>query len=103
MRWGGDGCETLNSSDILITISAVASVLLLAIESMLSPSRPLLLAVVCLSFLSLGLAWSDLLGLPLGWGAGPVLMVLGRIAACAGSRWALAEPLAHAPLRPKAR
>jgi hypothetical protein len=101
--WDGDRLGDTRPSDILITVSAVASVLLLAIESMLCPSRTLLLAVICLSFLSLGLAWPDLLGLPLGWGAGAVLTLLAGLAACAGALWALAEPLARAPFRLKAR
>jgi hypothetical protein len=91
------GWETLDSSDVIMTVSTVAIVVLLAVEALVAPSRAILVAVACLCFVSLGLAWPDFLGLPVAWDAGAVLTLGAASAACAGALLALAEPLASRP------
>ena len=91
---GATGWQALDSSDIVMTAGAVAIVGLLTIELLVRPSRALQVAVSCLCFLLLGLAWPDLLGIPAGWDAGAVLTLLTALTACGGALLTLAEPMA---------
>ena len=75
------GWQTLNGSDIAMTICSVAVVVLVGLDLFVAPGRWLGPALA-VALVELGLAWPDLLSLPISWAAGAYIVLLVGIAEC---------------------
>ena len=90
------GWQTLNGSDIVMTVCSVAVVVCVGLDLFAAPGRWLAPAVT-VACVELGVAWPDLLSLPISWAAGAYLVLLVGIAECVALVIAYRGPVARAP------
>lgn len=94
------GWELLHGSDIMMFLASIGVVSLLGFDLFAHPSRRLEAAATALCFISVGIAWPDLLGLPANWDVGAYLVLLTTLVSAAGASLALSQPLAVRAARP---
>lgn len=89
------GWQTLNGSDIVMTVCSVLIVACVALDLFVAPGR-WLGGAAAVAFAQLGLAWPDLLGLPISWAWGAYIVLLVAITGCVALVIAFRGPTARA-------